>query len=122
MYGSWSGPRGHEITGAMPGEMLSLNIDGAEHLLAVLPHEGDAVHQAIWTGSAVISYLLYNGLVNEVSEVALMNELEKDTTVQKLRGVFASLRHLHPISSRGPVYQNLLDRLGTGGVTIANDQ
>ena len=114
-------PRGYEIIDALPGDMLSLNIDGAEHLLAVMPRDGDTVHQAIWTGSAVVAYLLYNGLVNEVSEVALMSELDKDTSVEKLRRVFTNLRHLHPISSRGPVYQNLLRRLGADGAPMPED-
>ena len=105
-------PRGHEIVDAFPGVMISLNIDGAEHLLALLKPKGDEVHQAIWTSSAIVAYLLYNGLVNEVSEVAVMRELEEETTVDALRAAFDSLRHLHPTSSRGPVYQNLMKRLG----------
>ena len=105
-------PRGHEITDAIPGEMISLNVDGSEHLLALLRRDADEVYQAIWTGSAIISFLFYNGLINEVSQVAIMAELEKDTTVAALRDAFGSLRHLHPISSRGPAYQNLIRRLG----------
>lgn len=114
-------PRGHEITTAMPGEMISLNIDGAEHLLAVMPGDGDTVHQAIWTGSAVLSFLLYNGIINEVSYVALMDALETDTSVETLRRIFTDLRHLHPITSRGPVYQNLLRRLGANEMLVATD-
>ncbi len=105
-------PRGHEITEAIPGEMLSLNVDGSEHLLALMRRDADEVYQAIWTGSAIVSYLFYNGLVNEVSQVAIMAELEKDTSVTALRDAFASLRHLHPISSRGPAYRNLIRRVG----------
>lgn len=106
-------PRGHEITEALPGDMISLNIDGVEHLLAVMPSDGDRVFQAIWTGSAVVSFLLYNGLINEASQAAMMAELERDTSVEKLRLVFQGLRHLHPVSSRGPAYQNLLRHIGS---------
>ena len=106
-------PHGHEITEALPGDMISLNIDGVEHLLAVMPSDGDRVFQAIWTGSAVVSFLLYNGLINEASQAAIMAELDRDTTVDKLRRVFQGLRHLHPVSSRGPAYQNLLRRIGS---------
>ncbi len=105
-------PRGHEILDALPGHMISLNIDGAEHLLALVRSESDEVYQAIWTSSAIISYLLYNGLVNELSQVAIMSELESDTTVEKLRRVFTALRHLHPTTARGPAYQNLLRHMG----------
>lgn len=105
-------PRGHEITEAVPGEVISLNVDGAEHLLAVMSSETETVHQAIWTGSAIVSYLLFNGLINEVSQTAFMAELEQDTSVERLRRVFRDFRHLHPISSRGPAYQNYIRRLG----------
>jgi sugar-specific transcriptional regulator TrmB len=105
-------PRGHEIIKALPGDAISLNVDGVQHLLGLLPTEGDAVHQAIWTGSVIFSYLLYNGLVNEFSQAAAMAELERPTTVEALREVFLSLRHLHPVTSRGPAYQNLMTHLG----------
>jgi len=105
-------PRGHEILDAIPGELISFNIDGAEHLLAFLKNNGDGVHQAFWTGSAIVSYVLYNGLVNEASQAAAMAELEHETTVERLREVFLGLRHLHPASSRGPAYQNLMEHLG----------
>lgn len=112
-------PRGEEITSAFPGDVISLNVDGVQHLLAVLRPEGEEVHQAIWTQSAIVSYLLYNGLVNEASQAAAMVELEKDTTVRRLRAVFLGLRHLHPATSRGPAYRNLMKHLrsnvkGTG--------
>lgn len=112
-------PRGHEIIDALPGSTISLNTDGAEHLLALLKSDGDGVYQAVWTGSAIVSYLLYNGLINEVSQVAVMRELEGETTVEALRNTFTSLRHLHPVSSRGPAYQNLMQRLGTSTPTRA---
>jgi len=101
-------PRGHEIVDAIPGSLVSLNIDGQEHLLAMLSEAGDGVHQAFWTSSTIISFLLYNGLVNEVSQVAVMQELEKGSDARAIRRRFEELRPLHPISSRGPVYQNLL--------------
>jgi sugar-specific transcriptional regulator TrmB len=104
-------PRGHEIVDALPGAMISINIDGTEQLLALLQRSGDEVHQAIWTSSPIVAYLFYNGLVNEMSQVAVMRELEEETSVDALRRAFESLRHLHPASSRGPAYQNLMQRL-----------
>ena len=105
-------PRGYEIVKGIPGSLVSLNIDGREHLLAMLADDGDRVHQAIWTSSTIIAYLLYNGLINEVSQVALMQALDADASVSVIRKRFQELRHLHPISSRGPVYQNLLRQMG----------
>ena len=104
-------PRGYEIVEAIPGSLVSLNIDGQEHLLAMLADDGDGVHQAIWTSSIIVAYLLYNGLVNEVSQVAVMQALDSDASAGVIRRRFEELRHLHPISSRGPVYQNLLRQI-----------
>ncbi len=105
-------PRGHEIVDAIPGSLVSLNVDGQEHLLAMLAENGDRVHQAVWTSSTIIAFMLYNGLVNEVSQVAVMQELEKGSDVNAIRRRFDELRPLHPISSRGLIYQNLLKQLG----------
>lgn len=105
-------PRGNEILSVMPGDLLNLNIDGREHLLALLKKDEDGAHQAFWTASPIVSYVLYNGLINEASQAAAMAELEHDTSVERLRAVFLSLRHLHPASSRGPAYQNLMKHLG----------
>jgi len=105
-------PRGHEIVGAIPGSLVSLNVDGQEHLLAMLADDDDRVHQAIWTRSTIIAFMLYNGLVNEVSQVAVMQELERSADADAIRRRFDELRRLHPISSRGSVYQNLLRIVG----------
>ncbi len=105
-------PRGYEIVEAIPGSLVSLNIDGQEHLLAMLADDGDRVHQAIWTSSTIVAYVLYNGLINEVSQLAVMQALDSNASASVLRRRFEELRHLHPISSRGPVYQNLLRQMG----------
>ena len=105
-------PRGYEIVEAIPGSLVSLNIDGQEHLLAMLADDGDRVHQAIWTSSTIVAYVLYNGLVNELSQMAVMQALDGDASASVIRREVEELRHLHPISSRGPVYQNLLRQMG----------
>ena len=104
-------PRGHEITSALPGDLLSLNTDGREHLLALLSSSDDKVFQALWTASPVVSYLLNNGLINEISLTAVMAELARQPTVDSIQSVFTDFRRFHPISSRGPAYQNLLKHL-----------
>ncbi len=105
-------PRGREILEALPGDMISLNVDGAEHLLALLKRDDDTVFQAVWTRSAIVSYLLYNGLVNEVSQAAIMDELDRGSDIDALRARFDALRSLHPASTRGQVYHDFMERLG----------
>jgi HTH-type transcriptional regulator, sugar sensing transcriptional regulator len=48
-----------------PGQELNLVTDAEEHLLALLDRTGREVIQAIWSGSAFLSYIQYNGLYNE---------------------------------------------------------
>jgi hypothetical protein len=105
-------PRGYEIVDAIPGQLLSLNIDGAQHVLAMLQGEGDGVYQAIWTSSTIVSFLLYNGLINEVSQVAVMQELDRGDDIGAVRRRFEEFRRFHPISSRGPAYASLLREMG----------
>lgn len=105
-------PRGNEITGALPGDLLGISADGSEHLQALLPRNGDAVFQAIWTRSPVVAFLSFTGLINEISFTAVMAELERDASVASIRKTVNRLRKFHPISTRGPAYKNLMRRIG----------
>ena len=104
-------PRGNEIINTLPAALLGLNVDGAQHLLALLRQDDDSVFQAVWTSSPVVAYILYTGLVNEISLTAVMAELSGRATLKSIRESFDDLRQFHPISSQGPVYQRLLDHL-----------
>jgi hypothetical protein len=57
---------GRGVPGGWPGQRLSLVVDGAEHLLALLPADLDQVHQAVWSGSAFLSCLQHNHLSMEL--------------------------------------------------------
>jgi|SRR5579871_1099671 len=48
-----------------PGEELNLVTDAEEHLIALLEKEGRGVIQAIWSASAFLSVVQYNGLYDE---------------------------------------------------------
>ena len=104
-------PRGNESINTLPAALLGLNVDGAQHLLALLRQEDDSVFQAVWTSSPVVAYILYTGLVNEISLTAVMAELSGRATLKSIRESFDDLRQFHPISSQGPVYQRLLGHL-----------
>ncbi|MGI9515680.1 MAG: TrmB family transcriptional regulator [Pirellulaceae bacterium] len=115
-------PHGKEITHRLPGELLSLNVDGTQHLLALLRQEGDSVFQAIWPGSPVVAYILYTGLVNEISLTSVMTELAGRATIKSIRTSVADLRQFHPISSQGPVYKRLLNYLGVDAADTGTDR
>lgn len=57
---------GKGAPGRWPGQQLSLVVDGAEHLLALLSPDLQQVHQAVWSGSAFLSCLHHNHLAMEL--------------------------------------------------------
>jgi hypothetical protein len=60
------GGEGKGAPGRWPGQQLSLVVDGAEHLLALLSPDLGQVHQAVWSGSAFLSCLHHNHLAMEL--------------------------------------------------------
>lgn len=106
--------RPEEILENVPLASLVLSVDGLEYLLARIRDDG-SVHHALWTRSVVLAYQGYMGLINELTLTELMNRLRGDTTVAELRRAFERDRPLHPVSSRNPVYWNLLRGLGQPG-------
>lgn len=112
-----NGPRsilrrmGTEIYRQMPGHIISLSVDGSEHLLAFLQPES-GVHQAIWTRSALLADRLHEQLVHEFILTELKQEIELGADNERLQKVLDRTRHLHPVSSHGPSYRNLLRRFG----------
>jgi sugar-specific transcriptional regulator TrmB len=103
--------RPEEITGGVPGDSFVLDADGREYLLARLEDDG-TVHHAIWTQAVTLAYQGYQGLISELTLTSMMNHLRTETTVEELREVFDRDRPLHPVSSRNPVFEGLLEGLG----------
>lgn len=108
---------GSEIYGRMPGDVISLSVDGSEHVLAFLRTGSDEVYQALWTKSAMLSDRLHEQLVHEFILTDLKQEIENGAPSSRLRQILSETRHLHPVVSRGPSYRNLLRRFG-----LENDQ
>lgn len=103
---------GSEIYGRMPGDVISLSVDGSEHVLAFLRTGSDEVFQALWTKSAMLSDRLHEQLVHEFILTELKQEIENGAPAGRLQEILSETRHLHPVVSRGPSYRNLLRRFG----------
>jgi HTH-type transcriptional regulator, sugar sensing transcriptional regulator len=106
--------RGHEIYGQVPGDLMDLSVDGREALLAFLRTGPEGVHQALWTASALLTSRLHAALVHELILTDLKQAVEAGAALPELRAVLGRHQHLHPISSGGPSYRNLLRRFGAG--------
>jgi sugar-specific transcriptional regulator TrmB len=68
-----------------PGQWLNLGIDGQEHLLAYLTADGKDVHQAIWTGSAYLSWVYHTGASSELVVSELQTLLDAGASAEELR-------------------------------------
>jgi hypothetical protein len=104
-------PEGEAVLGRWPGQWLNLVVDGREHVLAFLTPDRDAVHQAVWSGSAYLSWVYHCALANEVVLGQLARLLEEGTSTRRLRD---ALQHYHYLFEPEdiPGYQELLRRFG----------
>ena len=104
--------KGNLIYEQMPGEVISLSVDGAEHLLAFLKPESQEVFQALWTQSAMLADRLHEQLVHELILTELKQAIGKGARRADLEGILKRTQHLNPVLARGPSYRNLLLRFG----------
>jgi HTH-type transcriptional regulator, sugar sensing transcriptional regulator len=51
---------------AWPGQQLSLVVDAREHLLGLLSHDLETVHQAVWSNSTFLSCMHHNHVAMEI--------------------------------------------------------
>src|SRR5262249_38699194 len=103
-------PRGHTILKRWPGQWLNLVADGRESLLAFLTRDGTGVHQALWSGSAYLSWVYHGAVGCETILAAIEQSLESGATAAELRQLIRSYQGL--FRPNVPGYQALLQRFG----------
>jgi len=103
-------PRGRTILKRWPGQWLNLVTDGRESLLAFLTHDGKGIHQALWSGSAYLSWVYHSAVGCETILTAVEQSLEQGATGAELRKLIRSYHDL--LRPSAPGYQALLHRFG----------
>jgi sugar-specific transcriptional regulator TrmB len=88
-----------ELVTSWPGAELNVVVDGNEHVLALLPHTGEGVVQAVYSASAYLSFVHHNGLATELALTALARKVLSGAPQSELRRVLATIRH--PMSTPG---------------------
>lgn len=77
------------------GEWANGAVDGEQHLLAWLAPRGARVRQAIWSGSAFLTWTYHGGLVHEIVDAFIEHELARGadaaTTLTEARALARSL-------------------------------
>jgi sugar-specific transcriptional regulator TrmB len=111
-------PRGHTVLKRWPGQWLNLVTDGRESLLAFLTRDGKGIHQALWSGSAYLSWVYFSAVGCETILAAVEQSLEEGATGKELRELIRSYQDLFRPSVPG--YQELLHRFGDVGSATAS--
>jgi sugar-specific transcriptional regulator TrmB len=105
-------PDGARVRQRWPGQWMNLVIDGKEHVIALLSHDGQRVLQAIWSQSVYISWVYHSALSGEIELARLRAALHASISIEEARRSAAAS---HPSRSALPGYRLLLARFGTPG-------
>jgi sugar-specific transcriptional regulator TrmB len=100
-------PHGQAVMDMYPGQWLVLHVDGAEHLIASLTADGSGLNQAIWSGSAYLSWVMHCSMSAEFVLADALTDKEVEPHVlpvlMRWRGLF---------SAEIPGFQHLWRRFG----------
>jgi sugar-specific transcriptional regulator TrmB len=110
-------PRGYRVLKRWAGQWLNLVTDGRESLLAFLTRDGKGVHQALWSGSAYLSWVYHSAVGGETILTAVEQSLGKGATGAELRELIRS--HHDLFRPALPGYQELRRRFGDAGPATA---
>lgn len=102
--------RGDEVMERWPGEWLNIVVDGQEHLLAFLDRDTKGVIQAIWSGSAYLSWVYQSAVSSELMLAAVEQRMERGVSADVLRDEMERFAWLR--ATNAPGYQTLLRRFG----------
>jgi sugar-specific transcriptional regulator TrmB len=103
-------PQGRVTLRRWPGQWLNVVTDGREHLLAFLTSDLRGLHQAVWSGSAYLSWVYHSAVGAELILAALLRDLENGATAAEIRQAVA--RHQNLFRSDFPGARALLERFG----------
>lgn len=103
-------PNGHETLKRWPGTWLNLVTDGAQHVLAFFSHDLSQVHQAVWSGSAYLSWVYHSAFG---AEFALAEVAQKLSSGASTRDILKWLELRRTAAgSEAPGYLVLKSRFG----------
>jgi sugar-specific transcriptional regulator TrmB len=103
-------PQGRMSLQRWSGQWLNLVTDGREYLLAFLTKDARGLHQAVWSGSAYLSWVYHCAVGAELTLAALQRDLEDGATLAELRQVIADYQYL--LHQDIPGVRALLERFG----------
>lgn len=102
--------KGQAVMEVYPGQWVILIVDGVEQLLAFLTPDGRGVHQAIWSRSAFLSFVLNDAVWCSTILLALVKLIDRGAPVEEIQGALDHFRQ--SFSYDIPGYRELLRRFG----------
>ena len=103
-------PQGRLTLRRWPGQWLNVVTDGREHLLAFLTADIRGLHQAVWSGSAYLSWVYHSAVAAELILAAVQRGLAEGATAAELRQAVAGYQYL--FDAELPGARALLERFG----------
>jgi sugar-specific transcriptional regulator TrmB len=101
-------PHGERSIQSWPGQWVNLVVDGREHLISFLTRDGASVNQAIWSGSAYLSWVYHCALASEITLAGILHDLEQNAPLERVRDrCRASMRFF---TRNEPGYRELMER------------
>ncbi len=104
-------PNGERIIASWPGQWINVVVDGREHLFAFLTADGGEVHQAIWSGSAYLSWVVHSALAAEITLAAILRDVAQNAPMDRVRE--RCEKYLRFFTRREPGYRELMERFGS---------
>jgi sugar-specific transcriptional regulator TrmB len=80
--------RAAEVMDRWPGQWLEAATDGSQQLIAFLATGGQAVHQAVWSSSPIVSWAFHSLAHSELLLSVLVHQLESGASGEELRRTY----------------------------------
>jgi sugar-specific transcriptional regulator TrmB len=103
-------PKGDRTIASWPGQWVNLVADGREHLISFLTPDGLGVNQAVWSGSAYLSWVYHSALASEIALAAIMSDLEQNASIERIRDRYR--KYAQFFTNQEPGYRELMQRFG----------
>jgi HTH-type transcriptional regulator, sugar sensing transcriptional regulator len=103
-------PKGERTISSWPGQWVNLVVDGHEHLISFLTPDGSGVNQAIWSGSAYLSWVYHSALSAEITLAAIIQDLEQNAPIERIRDRYR--KYTRFFTRQEPGYRELMERFG----------
>jgi hypothetical protein len=101
-------PDGESVLARWPGRWLNVVVDGAEYVLAFMSADGARVHQAVWSGSAYLSWVYHSAFGAELALASLARMIAEGADLPELAAWLT--RHRKSMGPDAPGYRALVAR------------